>query len=285
MLEGDDINAFSLPGGFIYFYEGLLKYIESDHELAGVMAHEVSHAAFRHVATLQREQSRLSAITLPLILIGLLSGTEAGANAAIAGSLTSQAIGSGWSVKAEKSADLGGFQYMRSSKYDPVGLLTFMERLAFDERAQGRINWGIYKSHPPSRERVAALTAMIKESGVPLNRSKTSTTLRAIPVINADGSVAVKLMNRVVIALGGEGAEARSEQISARLNTLFDSVPAVFDIEGRPNGEVLGRGQTIVALQEEDVKASGKTLQELTNEVVKTLKAAAFELQYRVWEN
>jgi len=74
VIQGKDVNAFSLPGGTIYVYEGLVKYVESDDELAGVLSHEISHASLRHVATLQREQSKLSIIQLPLLLLTLLSG-------------------------------------------------------------------------------------------------------------------------------------------------------------------------------------------------------------------
>lgn len=285
VVEGTDVNAFSLPGGFIYVYEGLIKYAETDHELAGVLAHEISHASFRHVATLQREQSRLSAITLPLILIGLLSGSEVGAGIAQAGSLASQAIGSGWSVKAEKSADLGGFQYIRKSKYETVGMLTFMERLAFDERGQGRVDWGIYKTHPPSRERVNSFIGMMQGAGIPIRRSISSTTLRAIPIEETDGTHSIKLMNRKVLTLAGDGADLRIKGFAEQLNRIFDDVPAVYDFESRPDGSVWGKGNLIWKPSPTDADFAKKTVGEISEEIVKVLKAAAFELQYRVWDN
>ncbi len=285
VVEGKDVNAFSLPGGFIYIYEGLIKYAETDHELAGVIAHEVAHASFRHVATLQREQSKLSAITLPLILIGLLTGSEAGMGIAQAGTLANQAIGSGWSVKAEKSADLGGFQYMRKSNYEAVGLLTFMERLAFDERGVGRVDWGIYKSHPPSRERVNSFISMMQGASQRVQRSISSTTLRAIPVEETDGSHSLRLMNRKILTLSGESAANRIQVFATKLNSTFDAIPSVFDIESRNAGEITGRGEVLVELSESDAERNQLSLRDLTDEVVRSLKAAAFELKYRVWDN
>ena len=68
------MNAFSLPGGYVFVFDGLVKYSESDDELAGVLAHEICHAKFRHVATLDKEASKLQAISLPAILIAIFSG-------------------------------------------------------------------------------------------------------------------------------------------------------------------------------------------------------------------
>src|SRR5579862_6614674 len=60
VLKGDDPNAFTLPGGFVFVYEGLVKYAESDDELAAVLAHEISHAEQRHYAQLSKEQSKVT---------------------------------------------------------------------------------------------------------------------------------------------------------------------------------------------------------------------------------
>ena len=158
VIQGDDVNAFSIPGGHIYVFEGLVKRVESDDELAGVLAHETTHAEERHVAVLQHEASKIQSFTLPLILLAILTG---GASAAVGTlgvtGLYTQAQGSGWSVKAEESADYGGFQYMLKSPYDPTGMLTFMERLARLNQLEDSINWGIYATHPPSRERAETL--------------------------------------------------------------------------------------------------------------------------------
>ena len=285
VVEGKDVNAFSLPGGFIYIYEGLIKYAETDQELAGVLAHEISHASFRHVAVLQREQSKLTAITLPLILIGLLSGSEAGAGIAQVGSLANQAIGSGWSVKAEKSADYGGFQYMQKSKYETVGMLTFMERLSYDERGEGRVDWGIYKTHPPSPDRVSAFIALMHGAGIPIHRSISSTTLRAIPVEQTDGTHSIRLMNRTVVTLSGDTAVGRISALAEELNKFFDEMPSVYEVEARPDGSVWGRDKKLFQPNEADAEVAKQTIPEFGSAIVKVLKQAIFELQYRIWNN
>ncbi|RYG44522.1 hypothetical protein EON79_14725, partial [bacterium] len=220
VVQGKDVNAFSLPGGYIYFYEGLVKYIESDDELAGVMAHEVAHASLRHVATLQREQSKFNAVSLPLILIAILAGGTQGASGALTVSqLLSQATGSGWSVKAEKAADFAGFQYMEKSKYNPTGMLTMMERLARDERSGPAYDWGIYRSHPPSRERAEALTGYMKEAKIPIQRSEVTTSFRATSKPGDDGTVELFFGKKKLVSMAGDGAIERAATAVKRLNS------------------------------------------------------------------
>lgn len=285
VVKGDDVNAFSLPGGYIYFYEGLVKFAETDYELAGVMAHEVSHASFRHMATLQREQSKLQAVTLPLILISLLSGTEAGQGVAIAGNLTNQAIGSGWSVKAEKAADYGAFQYMRKSGQNVNGLLTFMERLAFEERFQGKVDWGIYRTHPPSRERVNAVLGMMRGASIPIQRSVSSTSLRAVVQENEDKTFTLVVLGRKFVTFSGEGAATRAVKAGEAVSDFLDQVPSMYDVEGRPSGEIIGRGNPLFKLEPQDVVGTDATMGSTVDGVLRELKKVIFDLQYRIWDN
>jgi len=290
VVEDKSVNAFSLPGGFIYVYDGLIKYAESDDELAGVLAHEVAHASFRHVATLQREQSKLNAITIPLILISLLAGAARGGGASgggealILGQLINTAVGSGWSVRAEQSADYGGLQYMVRSKYDPTGILTFMERLARDERNGPAIDWGIYRTHPPSRDRADALTKYMRQANLPVRRSRVSTTLRADTKPADDGTVKVIFGKREIVALAGPDAIERGDRIAQRLNGFFDSVPEMFELQAGQNGTIVGRRQPIIQLTHEDAVAAKVTVEELQAKTLKALRLALFNVSLRVWD-
>lgn len=285
LVEDKDVNAFSLPGGFIYVNDGLMKYAESDDEIAGVLAHEVAHASFRHVATLQREQSNLSAIQLPLILIAILSGnTEAIGNTLGVTSLIGAAKGSGWSVKAEQSADFGGFQYLLKSPYDATGMLTFMERLARDERSRPAIDWGIYRTHPPGRERADSLTRYMKDAGIPIRRSRVSTSFRATTKQLSAESAEVLFGGRHIVSLSGADAGSRAETVVARLNDFFDSMPELYDVSPGASGEILGRNQTLVTITTTDATAANKQVKDMQTESVKNLRTALYNIAYRVWD-
>lgn len=284
VVEGKDVNAFSLPGGFIYIYEGLVEYAESDDELAGVVAHEIAHASFRHIATLRREQSRLEAITLPLILISIFAGGQGGANLAQGGLLVNQAMGSGWSVRAEEAADTGGLQYLQLSGYDPVGMLTFMERLAYDDRKRANVDWGIYRTHPPSRERAENLRRGLRDAGVPIARSRVSTTLRTrFDADPASGGVALTFAGTRLATFAGPDAADRARAAAPLLDAFMDGVPKIHEIRSE-GAAVWGRGRPLFALTEADAAARGRPLATAVREATQAVKAAAYELNYRVWD-
>lgn len=283
VVKGDDVNAFSIPGGFIYIYEGLVKYAESDDELAGVVAHEIAHAAFRHIWALRREQSRLSAITLPLILISIFSRSEAAQGVATAGNLVATAIGSGWSQQAETSADHGGVLYMLRSRYNPVGALTFIERLAYDERMKARVDWGIYRTHPPTRERARAITALLTANNVPIRRSQVTTTLRSVVKPGENGTVVVSFAGIVIHTFAGDDAIARADEAAVRLNSFFDSEPKLFDLSRRGESMV-GRNRTLFSVTDADLRPGSSAVDVIADQSELALRKAVYELAYRTWD-
>ncbi|RYG35128.1 hypothetical protein EON81_13625 [bacterium] len=285
VVQGKDVNAFSLPGGYIYFYEGLVKYIESDDELAGVMAHEVAHASLRHVATLQREQSKFNAVSLPLILIAILAGGTQGASGALTVSqLLSQATGSGWSVKAEKAADYAGFQYMEKSKFNPTGMLTMMERLARDERSGPAYDWGIYRSHPPSRERAEALSGYMKEAKIPIQRSEVTTSFRASSKPGDNGTVDLFFGKKKLVSMAGDNAIERASTAVKRLNDYYDNVPELFSLQVGTDGVIKGRNRPLLELNAEDAKAAKMPITELRESTLKNVRSSLFNLAFRIWD-
>lgn len=281
VIEGKDINAFSLPGGYIFVYEGLVKYAETDDELAGVLAHEVSHASFRHIATLRREAGKLQAVTLPLILISILTGNIGAATGA---QLFEQAVGSGWSVKAEQSADLGAFQYMRMSKYNVLGLYTFMERLAFEDRFRGNVDWGIYQTHPPSDERAEALKNLLVKASIPIKRSQVSSTLSAQIKENTDKSTTVSFANINVISFFGKNSKERAVWTADQLNAFFDREPKLYDAQCYGSDAIEGKGETLIQLTEDDAEGAKVSLQDLAHQTLNSLKVAIATLDLRCWK-
>ena len=284
LVEGKDVNAFSLPGGYIYFFEGLLKYAESDDEIAGVMAHEVAHASLRHVWALQREQSRISAIQIPLIIAAILAGGAEGAGSALTlGGLVGTALTSGWSVKAEKAADFAGFQYMEDSKYNPVGMLTFMERLARDERSAPSVDWGIYRTHPPGRERAESLHDYLRKAGVPIRRSAVTTTFRTQVVPGENDTVDLTFGKRKLVSLSGKDALERADAAAKKLNAFFDAEPELFEVQVSADGTVTGKRNTLFKLTPADAAASKSSIDQLKTQTLTNIRTAIYGLSFRIW--
>lgn len=284
VVQGDDVNAFSLPGGYIYFYEGLLKFAESDDELAGVMAHEVAHASFRHVATMERNRGKLQLLTLPLILISIFGGgSETTGGLGSLGQLITMAKGSGWSIDAERAADYGAVQYMMKSPYSPVGMLTFMERLAKTQRHYDVASLGIFQTHPPSRERAVTLIKHLEDLEIPIRRSQVSAAYR-VDIEAEKGLTRLSFEDKPLTAFAGDDARARAQAAASRLNEFFDSVPDLFEVAARADGSVVGRGRLLFKISAEDALASNTTVAAASKEAVDAIKRSLYTLAFRVWD-
>jgi predicted Zn-dependent protease len=283
VLQGNDVNAFSLPGGFIYVYEGLIKSAESDDELAGVIAHEIAHVSMRHLHTLEREYNKVNLITIPLVLITILAGTNSQdlGNVATGAGLLGQALGSGWSQQAEMAADSGAFQFLQKSSYNPVGLLTFMERLAFQERLGPSYEWGIYRTHPPSPARAFAIAESLRAAKIPIRRSLVASSMRATIKPGDAGTVDVFFGNQLMHGFAGDDALQRAEKAVENLNQFFDAVPALFEVTIRDDA-VIGRGAVLFSVTEEDAAQVKKKRDDLIQDALRSIRRAIFALNQRV---
>lgn len=282
VVKGEDVNAFSLPGGTIYVYEGLAKYVESDDELAGVMGHEVSHAAFRHVWALQRQSEKLSLATMAAMLVAVLTKSVDSANIARGVQYGAQSIASGWSQDAERSSDYGGLQFMMRSKYDPTGCVTFMERLARDERARRSIDWGIFRTHPPSKERVQNLLAQMEKFKLPVKRSAVATSFKTIVKPGEDGVVEAWFNGKRLYTFAGTNALARADAAAKKLDNFFDLVPQMIEVSAG-SGSVLYNNKTLLVIDQADAASQKVSVQELADQTAKSIKGSLFSLAYRVW--
>jgi predicted Zn-dependent protease len=286
VIEGEDVNAFSLPGGYIYVYEGLLKFSQSDDEVAGVLSHEVAHAALRHVATLQKEQSRLQLVTLPLILASIFSGASGSGGEAAAGLgnlavLVGTAKASGWSLSAEEAADYAGLQYMMKSKYEPSGIVTFMERLNSKNKVIDNLDWGIYRTHPPTADRVRALLRRMNELKIPVRRSLASPAYRSA-VVQAGSDHELLFDGNVVFRFNGANSADRAAKASKLVDQFLDTLPNLYEVrlEGM---RVIGAGRTLFEVTEEDIEGSKTSKDEFMKQTLKNVQRAVAAVRAKAW--
>ena len=287
VIQDNVPNAFSLPGGYIYVQSGLLKLVESDDELAGVLAHEISHAKFRHVATLQRESSKLQLMQLPLVLAAILSGSPNAGVAIEGSSLVSTTLQNGWTVQAEEAADYGGIQLMVKSKYNPTGMLTLMEHLGMLEQSQPQYyaNLGIFRTHPPSKERADSMIKYLKGYGIPIERSKVSSSFRAIvkPDDKITSAVDITFANKTLMTLAGNDALTRADEISRKLNAFLDATPEMYEVMAGPEGTILGGRDTLLKFVPEDATAQSKTIPDLQKQAIASIRSALYTVAFRIW--
>ena len=280
VVENPDVNAFSLPGGFIYVNTGLLKFVHSDDELAAVLAHEIGHADHHHVITLMREQKKAQAILTPIQIAALAMILSRGNNdlprtgfEVLQGSeLYGIARINGYSVKAEEDADHTGMMLLTHTPFNPVAMYTFMVRLATYERDHGDTNLGIYRDHPPTPQRIRAALAVIKQLDLPIRISQVDPTWQAqVKPISLDGKPAVQISIKDIVicdmvAEGGQTAEQRGTTTAKNLNYLVDRDLAPYEVRADTEaGKVLARGITIA--DKADADAANLTIKGLANEI------------------
>ncbi len=150
VLNTNDVNALSLPGGFVYVFKGLIDFMPSDDELAGVLGHEIGHIVKRHSVHQIEKQLALSLLT---IAAGVASG-DPGAGMMLA-STASQVLMAGYSRADEREADEQGFMLTNKAGYNPYSMYVTMCKLNDLAKEQGSPGYGVFSSHPEPEVRMA----------------------------------------------------------------------------------------------------------------------------------
>jgi predicted Zn-dependent protease len=152
VIDSDEVNAFALPGGFFYVNSGLVLRAQEESELAGVMAHEISHVTARH-GTCQATKGELAQLlSIPAMIF--IPYTWAGYAMYQGMNLAIPLTFLKFSRDAEREADFLGVQYMYKAGYDPNSYVTFFERIQADEKRRPGTIPKAFSTHPPTPERI-----------------------------------------------------------------------------------------------------------------------------------
>ncbi|HNP36656.1 MAG TPA: M48 family metalloprotease [Woeseiaceae bacterium] len=190
VLNNSVPNAWALPGGKIAINRGLLTELNSEAELAAVLGHEIVHAAARHSAQQQSRGMLSQALVLATAVVA--SDSDYGGLAVGGAGLAAQLANATYGRSAELESDKYGMEYMSRAGYDPEGAVQLQEtfvRLNDDRKS----DWlsGLFASHPPSPERVAANRATAAslpqggKVGADVYQLKMQKTLAAKPAYDA----------------------------------------------------------------------------------------------------
>jgi beta-barrel assembly-enhancing protease len=153
VVDTDEVNASAFPGGFFYINKGLLLAADNEAELAGVMAHEISHVTARHATARMSKAQYLNLAAIPAVFIGGY-WTQMGIQQALSLGLNLEVMGI--TRESEREADQLGIQYLWNTGYDPNAFLSFFEKLQMQEKSKpGRLA-GWFRSHPSTDDRILA---------------------------------------------------------------------------------------------------------------------------------
>lgn len=153
VLQDDTmLNAFCTPGGYIYVYTGLLRYLDSEDQLAGVLGHEMAHADLRHSTEQMTKNTGLK------IVLHLLFG-----DGSVLGDMAGGIAGLSFSRSDETEADLQSVRYLYDTDYDPRGVARFFEKMEQKGETLGPMVF--LSTHPNPENRVKRIMEEWKKLG------------------------------------------------------------------------------------------------------------------------
>lgn len=158
VIEDDELNAFTTPGGNVYMYTGLLDKLKSDDQVAAVLAHEIGHCAARH--TVKKFQAALGYNIVSGILISQITEDQAQRITALSANAVMNIIFSAYSRKDEFEADRLGVKYMHLACYDPQASVETFKIL--EANSKGPEIPLFLRSHPYTQDRIRTIGEEIK---------------------------------------------------------------------------------------------------------------------------
>lgn len=163
IVNSNQVNAFAVPGGYVYVNRGLINLTANASELVGVLGHEISHVELRHsVQQMEAMQKTNVGFALASILLGKASPGVQQAAGTVA-NVGATAYFAKFSRTDENQADANAIPLMIGAGYDPVGLTTMFQRLLQQQQSSPRAVEGWFSTHPTTQDRIAATTSMINQ--------------------------------------------------------------------------------------------------------------------------
>ena len=281
VIDEKDVNAFSLPGGYVYVNSGLLKFVRSDDELAGVLAHEITHAAHHHIQSLSHEQSKMNTEMIAGLLAAIVAHVNPRdmANLAAGAQYTQMGIlNTRYSQAAERDADHGGTILLQKAGYNPVAMLTFMQRLSGIEARSPKIEMGILMDHPYTTERVGLINTELAA----MNVSVTTQAVRQVTdaphaVVHPapSGGEDIVFANRTLPTLSDPDMN-RTAAFVTKFNSLLDGGLQMYQIAASGD-QVLISDKPLLTITPADVALHpGQTSQSLAKAASDALRSGIY---------
>ena len=157
VVDTEVVNAFAIPGGYLYVNIGLIRAAENESELAGVIGHEIGHVVGKHGVKQMTRQLGLAAVAQ------LALGENQSKLKQMVAGLAANGVLMKYGRDAEREADIYAVQEMYDAGIDPEGMATFFEKLLKLQKGKPSKLEQIFSTHPPTAERIATVRARIAQ--------------------------------------------------------------------------------------------------------------------------
>jgi len=282
ILKVDGPNAFSIPGGYIYVTYDLFDYVQSDNELAGILAHEIAHIVHNHALKQTRDNTKYTLLTILAVLL------TREPDVAVLGNLTAITFLNQYRREYEEEADLTATELLIKTGYNPVGFLTFLERLYTREMFKPEPNLGIFQTHPETENRVNYVKNMLKEKGIGIDRRATTDYLEVSSKYILKDSTYTGIISIDDIPVLSLAFPKREEiflkiiETSQNLDRFLsiDLIPYEINISVEGNGStLLIRNNKIISLDDSETAYLGRTAEEVLQETKDKIRQALWEFK------
>lgn len=231
------------------------------------------------MAYLLKDQSRLDGKMALVLIAGLLANMQSKdvSNVVMGTQFYKIAKVNGYGQKAETDADLTAISYMKAAGYNPVGVLTFLERLADHPDFA---DWGIYQTHPRTDDRVKAVKERLTEMGVKINRRVVTTSSTAMvkpSQLPGEKSFDVIVGDKTICKMTEED---RANVAADRINALFDNKLQIREVKVQGTAVII-RGEPVVEVTANDAMLSSKSAPKLAADAGDALKRVLFKQMLR----
>ncbi|HEY5133855.1 MAG TPA: M48 family metallopeptidase, partial [Candidatus Krumholzibacteriaceae bacterium] len=177
VIKKDEVNAFALPGGYVYVYTGLMKVVDDEAQLASVIAHEVGHVAARHAT------ERLTTMYGYQFIVGIILGENPNGYAKLVSDMVSTGGFLKYSRNNEFEADQLGAKYVYAAGYDPAGMVELLGKLKdVEAREPGKFETWLM-THPATGDRLARVQAEVAGFPKLANPARNAEGYRSIRVL------------------------------------------------------------------------------------------------------
>lgn len=258
-VNSKQVNSFALPGGQVYIYRGVIEEADDEAQLAGVMAHEISHVALRHGTNQATRQEMSSG------LFGILGGVVGGGSV---GTITSQ-ISNGvivgsvlvrYSRTSETQADILGTQILYDSGYDPRAMAQFFENAQNDAKKKSRVA-ALFADHPIPERRIERVDEEIDKMGGSLKDSKTDSPefreirryILSLPIV-PEKILRASVTDLTVVPVDPKDAPPTLLHGPADDATLRSYTGDTFNAKYPVDWQILGRGDSVSFVPPADVE-------------------------------
>jgi Zn-dependent protease with chaperone function len=288
ILAQGGINAFSLPGGYVYVTKSLLEAVESEDELAAVIAHEMAHVCLKHGMDLAKREAKMNNKMAVGVLAAVLAGNNVDpGNMIILGGLLKTALLSGYTQEAENQADADAVVYLQRSGYHPVAMLTVIQGLARMEITRPYVELGIFQTHPFPQERARLLRQELLAMGLDSNPRPVWNTLqtkadtaeengRTVGRVSIDENVIFE----PVVEANGLSPQQRAEKMAADLRRIILQNLAMYEVRvgsGDSSATVFARGAPVITVVPGDAEFRKTTVEDLAAKAAANIKLALWQ--------